>query len=267
MEKTWLINVVGFFILLITLVIIGITYQPPGFQIEEQSFYEERLEASGINKDLLIPTQMQPIAENEMMYIKTFHTEDYTGQTVNPIVFSRNWGSPIRADWDNESEIVPEVYLFENGEHYYAVIASFKVPYSFDTNGGTIGYLDIKHSNNFTVDVWYSISYLEDGIEQRIQSSTLSKLEGLDMFPIYQNTNPIFSGFNKDLIYTFIIGFNPSLDNDLDVDMYLSTDLDFYFESSSPVDTLQLGFNEFKLPENQSRYQVIRKTVRYRKEQ
>jgi hypothetical protein len=84
------------------------------------------------------------------------------------------------------------------------------------------------------------------------------------MFPIYQNSTYINQIFKPSLIYTYVISIKPTSDNDLNLDMYLGMDIDFYMIDLYSNNSVQIGFNEFKA--SNDTFLVTRKSVQYRKE-
>jgi|LGOV01.1.fsa_nt_gb hypothetical protein len=261
MKKELLITS-GIVILLIIMVsVLQFTADKAGILKEDLDWYDSKVELAGIDPNLLLPSQKQPIAENEHTYIKDFLTTDYVNPGTNQFSFSRDWSIQGLVNNKVESDTDPTVHLFSFQNSYY-IIATFSTDYSYNTLPQDIGFIDIGYSNNFSISCYYSISYISNSEEYILQNGILP-LSDASTVPIKQNIHPIGLVFLPELIYTFTFQVYPTEDNDLDKDMFLSLDLDFYTKINHFVEKVQVGFNDFIATKSYNTYSVIRKSVIY----
>jgi K+ transporter len=264
MKHPWILIILGMFVIIILM----LTYKNNDENFltiyEDTDTYTEALIKTGANKDEFTPYQKWVVYDTEdLNYVKKFHDEDYTGISTNPVVFERDWGEGSKVEWDQPLELDTDISLFEKDDAYL-VILTFELPYAYASIQQTIGYIDVRHSNNFYISTNMQISYLDDDQEYVLYATALSTRDDNEMFPIYQNSTYINQIFKPSLIYTYVISIKPTSDNDLNLDMYLGMDIDFYMLDLYSNNSVQIGFNEFKA--SNDTFLVTRKSVQYRKE-
>lgn len=259
-NKIIIISIISISLITIFIAIV-MTSDKAGIEIPDFERYDEHINEIGLNPDDFLPSQKQSLSDYNWEYIKKFNTTDYIIPSFQDVFYSRDWGVSTAVDWDAKPEINPEVYLFESYDMFY-LMATFEMPYSYNSTPQEIGFIDIGYSNNFELSCYYSISYMDDDKEYKLQSEVLYLGTGTTI-PVKQNTKSI--GFNSisNLIYTFTCSALPTEDNNLLNDMYFSVDLDFYMSKTSYTDKIQVGFNEFIISDNRDIYSVIRKSVTY----
>jgi hypothetical protein len=245
---------------LLAMVILIVTHETSGILVENYDWQDTYIESIGLTPNEFLASQKQTLAEHNYEYLHMFDTTQYIAPSTQEVMFSRNWSHQRLVNEKAESIIDPDVYLFENSDSYY-VLATFEIPYSYNSTPQDIGFIDIGFSNNFELSWYYSISYMDKGNQYLLQNGILDSSSGI--IPIKQNMNSLgFLNLSK-LIYTFTCQIIPSQDNDLEDDMYLSLDLDFYMLIDHYLDTVQIGFNEFKVNTNYNTYSVLRKSTTY----
>jgi len=241
--------------------IIHFTMDKSGTLKEDLEWYDNEVQKTGIDPNILLPSQKQPLAEQNWNYVDDFYTSDYVNPGIENIMFSRDWTTQRLVNTDVKSQIDPSVYLFRES-NMFLILATFKTQYSYNSDPQDIGFIHIGYSNNFEVSCYYSISYLSNSKEYILQRGLL-ELNEYSTIPIRQNTKSVGFAGMPDLIYTFTCSAYPTDDNDLDNDMYFSLDLDFYTKIDHYSEKVQIGLNEFKLIEAYNKYSVYRKSIRY----
>ena len=264
MKRPWILIIIGAFAFLIFMFSYRDTDENFLPIYEKDDLYDEAMLASGYDANDFTPYQSYVIYNQpNLSYVKSFHEEDYTGISVNPIVFERDWGESSFVAWDETLTLDTHVTLFET-ENRYLIILTFERPYTYSTTQNHIGYIDVRYSNNFQINTSVQISYIDDDNEYVLYSAAVYASSDNGMMPIVQNTKAINDIFKPHLIYTYIINVTPTDDNDLDIDMYLGMDIDIYMLDANANQSVQIGFNEFKL--SKQRFLVTRKSVQYRRE-
>ncbi|AUD64507.1 hypothetical protein BK011_02000 [Tenericutes bacterium MZ-XQ] len=264
MKRPWILIILGILVILTLM----LTYNNNDENFlpiyEDTEIYSEALIKTGANESDYTPYQTWVIYNQEdLSYVKKFHEEAYTGLSSNPVVFMRDWGEASKVDWDQSLDLETDISLFESDQQYL-IILTFEIPYVYTTSQNQIGYIDIRHSNNFYISSSLHISYVDDNKEYILSATSLFPNNHLEMIPIYQNTTPINQIIKPSLIYTYIFNVHPTSDNDLGIDMYLGMDIDIYMPKPNTNNAVQIGFNEFK--EANHIFLVTRKSVQYRKE-
>ncbi len=262
MKRALVVAVVCIIILTASTLISIITSEEIGLAITSNDTYDSYFDEQGLDNSEYTPTQKMQIYEYDYQYLTDYINTDYISPSSNPIIFERNWTISSEVDWRNESDFDPDVQLFFDGYHYLTMI-TFTMPYSVNTAKPEIGYIGVGYSNNFSFSFWYTISVVTEGNEYRLTSESLTLSEDTSMIPIYQNIRSINMLKYPELIYTFFCTATPTIDNDLDEDMYFSVDLDFYIKDTSSEETILIGFNEFSGSTDSNKYTVSRKSVQY----
>ncbi|KFZ27625.1 MAG: hypothetical protein KQ78_00164 [Candidatus Izimaplasma bacterium HR2] len=256
-----IISVISISLITIFITII-MTSDKAGIEIFNFDRYDEHMIEIGLNPEDFLSSQKQPLSDYNWIYVKEFKDAEYILPSTQNVMYSRSWSISSKVDENAESIINPDVYLFENSNMYY-MMATFVIPYSYNSTPQDIGFIDIGYSNNFKLSCYYSISYMDNDKEYLLQNGVLSFVDETTI-PIKQNTNSIGFVSLSDLIYTYTCSAYPTEDNDLLNDMYFSVDLDFYMLKNIYVEKVQVGFNEFLVNKNYDIYSVIRKSVTYK---
>lgn len=264
MKRPWILIILGILVILTLM----LTYQSNDENFlpiyEDSDIYNEAIIKTGANSDDYTPHQKWVIYnQEELSYVKKFHQEDYTGISSNPVVFMRDWGEASKIEWDQTLDLETDISLFESDQEYL-IILTFELPYGYTTSQNQIGFIDLRHSNNFAISWSQYISYIDEDSEYMLYSTSIYSQNNLEMIPIYQNTTSIQEIIKPSLVYTYIFNVYPTSDNDLDIDMYLGMDIDIYMPKVNANNKVQIGFNEFK--EANDIFLVTRKSIQYRKE-
>ncbi len=226
---------------------------------QDNILYDEYLEDIGVDT-FYLPSTKAYIFDDELLYIKSYNDEAYITPNSQFITYYRHWGIEGIVNQEFETDIEHDVLLFSEGNNYVSIV-SFTLPYVYNTADIDLGSLGFGYSNDYDLTVLYSISYLDNlGHEYRLQHQFL-QFDELNMVPIEQLRTQA-TGEVTEVYYTYYVKAVPSIDNDLDGDLFYSMSIDIYNTIPESEKTIVIGFNKISEGSNEL-YSVKRKRVIY----